>query len=146
MFKITPVEDKTTQMELCTVFGTAFLAGDFCYLAANVSDDGSKLLGLLGLCQCYFSGEAGILHTITPFPGTFDEEVMIIMVRTAMSFLYRCGVQKVILSEAACDIAFGNKLGFRRDDEGDMTIDLKKFYASPCHYNKEHDSQKEEQS
>ena len=136
MFKITPVEDKAMQEELCELCGTAFLSGDFCYLAANVSDDGTKILGLLGVCQCYFRGESGIIHNVAPFPGTYDEEVLIIMVRTAMSFLYRCGVAKVILDENACDAELTKKMGFLPDETGSLSIDLKRFYISPCHYNK----------
>ena len=137
MFKITPVENKALQEELCSVFGTQFFPADFCYLAANVNEDGSKLLGLLGLCQCYFAGEDGIIHTITPFPDTYDEEVLIIMVRTAMSFLYRCGVAKVILDKDATSPALAQTMGFATDENGNDAIDLKRCYISPCHYNKE---------
>ncbi|MBE6568654.1 MAG: hypothetical protein E7658_00365 [Ruminococcaceae bacterium] len=137
MFKITPIEDKAMQEELCELHNTKYLPADFCYLAANVNDDGSKILGLLGLCQCYFRGESGIIHNVTPFPGTYDEEVIIIMVRTAMSFLYRCGIQDVILDEGACDPVLAKKMGFLPDENGNPAIDLKRFYISPCHYNKD---------
>ena len=108
MFVIRPVDNKEIQEELCGACQCAYLAEDFAYFAADLSEDGS-------------------------FPGTFDEEVMIIMIRTAMEFVHRCGCSTMILAEGACDPAFGEKIGFRMQD-GQYQIDLVEFYKSPCHF------------
>lgn len=133
MFVIRPVDDKAVQEELCGVCQCSYLAEDFAYFAADLSDDGTKLLGILGICQFALKNDCGIVHHLQPMPGTFDEEVMIIMVRTAMEFVHRCGGKTMLLAEGACDPAFGEKIGFRLTD-GQYRIDLVEFYKSPCHY------------
>lgn len=133
MFVIRPVDNKGIQEELCGVCQCGYIAEDFAYFAADLSEDGSKLLGILGICQFALKDTCGIVHNLQPFPGTFDEEVMIIMVRTAMEFVHRCGCGTMILAEGACDPAFGEKIGFRLKD-GQYQIDLVEFYKSPCHF------------
>ncbi len=142
MFVIRPVSDKSIQEELCAHCGVPYLPADFAYFAADLNDDGTKLLGILGICQFALGEDCGIIHHLTPAPGTFDEEVMIIMARTAMEFVHRCEGKTMLLAEGACDTAFGEKVGFRLED-GEYKIDLVEFYKSPCHYqaklNKEND-------
>ncbi len=133
MFVIRPVNDKNIQEELCQTCGVPYIPADFAYFAADLSDDGSKLLGILGICQFSMTEAGGTVHHLTPFPGTFDEEVMIIMVRTAMEFVHRCGGKTMLLADGACETAFGEKIGFRLT-EGEYQIDLVEFYKSPCHY------------
>ena len=133
MFVIKPIDDKNIQEELCGVCQCAYLAEDFAYFAADLSEDGSKLLGILGICQFALQEDCGIVHTLQPMPGTFDEEVMIIMIRTAMEFVHRCGCETMILAEGACDTAFGEKIGFRLTD-GQYRINLVEFYKSPCSF------------
>ncbi|MBR5445673.1 MAG: hypothetical protein IKV57_06100 [Clostridia bacterium] len=133
MFVIRPVEDKGVQEELCGVCGCSYIAEDFAYFAANITPDGAKLLGILGICQFAFKNDCGIVHNLQPMPGTFDEEVMIIMIRTAMEFVHRCGGKTMVLAEGACDAAFAKQIGFRLTD-GEYRIDLEAFYRSPCSY------------
>ena len=133
MFVIRPVDNKAIQKELCGVCQCGYRAEDFAYFAADLSEDGSKLLGILGICQFALQNDCGVVHNLQSFPGTFDEEVMIIMVRTAMEFVHRIGCGTMILADGACDPAFGEKIGFRSVD-GQYQIDLVEFYKSPCHY------------
>ena len=133
MFVIRPVDDKGIQKELCSVCGCSYLAEDFAYFAANLSEDGTKLLGILGICQFALKNDRGVVHNLQPMPGTFDEEVMIIMIRTAMEFIHRCGCETMVLAEGACDSAFGEKIGFRLTD-GEYRINLVEFYKSPCSF------------
>ncbi len=140
MFIVRPIEDKTLQKELCAVCDTSYIAKDFAYLAANVNEDGTKITGILGICQFSIDADGGVFHTIQPVPDTFDEEVMIILVRTAMSFLYRIDVQNARLADAAladCPAGFAKKLSFCADAEGIYRIDLAKFFASPCRFQAE---------
>ncbi len=133
MFVIRPVNDKGIQEELCGVCGCSYLAEDFAYFAADLSEDGTKLLGILGICQFALKNDQGVVHNLQPMPGTFDEEVMIIMIRTAMEFVHRCGCKTMVLAEGACDSAFGEKIGFRLTD-GEYRINLVEFYKSPCSF------------
>jgi len=133
MFVIRPVNDKGIQEELCGVCGCSYLAEDFAYFAADLSEDGTKLLGILGICQFALKNDQGVVHNLQPMPGTFDEEVMIIMIRTAMEFVHRCGCETMVLAKGACDTAFGEKIGFRLTD-GEYRINLVEFYKSPCSF------------
>lgn len=140
MFIVRPIEDKALQKELCAVCDTPYLAEDFAYLAANVNEDGTRITGILGICQLSLDVDGGLFHTVQPAPGTFDEEVMIILVRTAMSFLYRIDVKHARLADTAlanCPDGFATKLCFHADTTGSYRIDLVKFFASPCHFQSE---------
>jgi len=134
MFVIRPVSDKALQEELCSVCTCPYLAEDFSYFAADLSEDGSKLLGILGICQFGIRATCGVIHHLQPYPGTFDEEVMTIMARTAMEFVHRCGCDTMVLDAAACSSDFAQKIGFRPDENGIYTIDLVEFYKSPCRF------------
>lgn len=140
MFIVRPIEDKELQKELCAVCDTPYLVEDFAYLAANVNEDGTKITGILGVCQLAIDKDSGVFHTIRPMAGAFDEEVMIIMVRTAMSFLYRIDVAAARIADGAldgCPNGFAKKLSFRAGDDGVYRIDLEKFFASPCRFQAE---------
>ncbi len=135
MFVIRPVEDKGVQEALCAACACPYVAEDFAYFAADLNEDGTQITGILGVCQFTLREGYGLVHQLVPFPGTFDEEVMTIMIRTAMEFTHRCGCGAMVLEEGACDTAFAEKIGFRKGD-GDTRyrIDLVTFYKSPCGY------------
>lgn len=133
MFVIRPVDDKAVQEALCATCGCSYVAEDFAYFAADLNEDGTKITGILGVCQFALREDYGIVHHLTPFPGTFDEEVMIIMVRTAMEFTHRCGCGTMVLDSGAVESAFAEKIGFRLVD-GRYQIDLVTFFKSPCAY------------
>ncbi len=140
MFIVRPIEEKELQKELCTVCDTPYYAEDFAYLAANVNEDGTKITGILGVCQFAIDKDGGVFHTIRPMADSFDEEVMIILVRTAMSFLHRIDVAAARFTDAVlagCPDGFAKKLSFRADDDHVYRIDLNKFFASPCHFQAE---------
>lgn len=137
MFIVQPIEDKQIQKELCAVCETLFIPEDFAYLAANVNEDGSKITGILGICQFTVDKNGGVFHTVKPIPGGFDEEVMIIMVRTAMSFLYRIDVHTAMIANGAltgCPEGFIQKISFQAGEDRIYRIDLDKFFASPCRF------------
>jgi len=53
-----------------------------------------------------------------------------------MNFVYRADIPLISIDKDAAPEAFIRSLGFRETD-GKLSIDLKKFYRSPCHYNAE---------
>ncbi len=136
MFTVKPVREKELQEALAKVFGCEYFADSYAFLAGN-SDDGETLTSLLGFSQFVMHGEEdAVILNITPAPNYYDEEVIIIMVRTLMNFVYRAGIPVIYLGEGACDEESAKKFGFRRGSaDGRWCIDLKKFYISPCHYN-----------
>ena len=135
MFTVKPVRDKELQEALAKVFGCEYHPDCYAFLAGN-SDDGETLTSLLGFSQFVMHGDRdAVIKNVTPAPNYYDEEVMIIMVRTLMNFVYRAGIPVIYLSNTACDEESAKKFGFRKGDDSRWSIDLKKFYISPCHYN-----------
>jgi len=134
MFTVKPVRDKELQEALAKVFGCDYFEESYAFLAGN-SDDGETLTSLLGFSQFVMHGDTdAVIRNITPAPNFFDEEVIIIMVRTLMNFVYRAGIPLIIMEDTACDEELTRKFGFRRVNDR-WEINLKKFYLSPCHYN-----------
>lgn len=134
MFTVKPVREKELQEALAKVFGCEYFDDCYAFLAGD-SEDGETLTSLLGFSQFVMHGDRdAVIKTVTPAPNYYDEEVMIIMVRTLMNFVYRAGIPVIYLSATACSEEMAKKYGFRRVDDA-WVIDLKKFYISPCHYN-----------
>ncbi|MBR2296067.1 MAG: hypothetical protein IKA43_01515, partial [Clostridia bacterium] len=69
-------------------------------------------------------------------PLTCDNEAMIIMLRTAMNFMHRCGLKKSIFLANSANPELLELSGYSKDENGIYSIDLDEFYISPCHYNK----------
>ncbi|MBE6598412.1 MAG: hypothetical protein E7638_03100 [Ruminococcaceae bacterium] len=134
MFTVKPVREKELQEALAKVFGCEYFPDSYAFLAGN-SDDGETLTSLLGFSQFMMNSDRdAVILNVTPAPNYYDEEVIIIMVRTLMNFVYRAGIPVIYLDDAACSEDEAKKFGFRRVDDR-WCIDLKKFYISPCHYN-----------
>ena len=128
MLTVLPIQEKPLQKELCEACKIEYSENSFAYRA----DDGI----FLGVCQFYFSGESGIINGFKCAPNANDEEAMIIMLRTAMNFMHRCGLKKsTILSEASTDRLLEIS-GYTKSDDGLYSINLDEFYISPCHYKK----------
>ena len=79
-----------------------------------------------------FKDNNGYIDNLTYAPNVTDWEAMIIMLRAAMSFMYRCGIQLVYLS-ADTDEEILKKSGFLKNNDGQYYIDVQKFYGSSCH-------------
>ncbi len=135
MFTVKPVREKELQEALAKVFGCKYFADSYAFLAGN-SEDGETLTSLLGFSQFIMHGDRdAVIRNITPAPDAYDEEVMIILVRTLMSFVHRAGIPVIYLDEGACDGEYAKALGFRKSGaDGRWSLDLKKFYIAPCHY------------
>ena len=134
MFTVKPVRDQELQEALAKVFGCEYCPDCYAFLAGN-SEDGETLTSLLGFSQFVMNGSRdAVIKTVVSAPNYYDEEVMIIMVRTLMNFVYRADIPTIYLDDTACSEEMAKKYGFRRADDR-WTIDLKKFYISPCHYN-----------
>lgn len=135
MFTVKPVRERKLQEALAKVFGCEYFSDSYAFLAGN-SDDGEVLTSLLGFSQFVMhSDRDAVIKNVTPAPNFYDEEVIIIMVRALMNFVYRAGIPTIYMDSAACSEEMTKKFGFRKDENGNWAIDLKKFYFSPCHYN-----------
>ncbi len=112
-----------------------FIEESFAYFAANLNDDGSAIKDLIGLLQFTMKEETGEILSLTPFPGKEEDEAMIIMERACMSLMWRSGMKQMIMKETAGPDTVLNRSGLPKKD-GVYSVDLDKFFDSPCHYNK----------
>lgn len=124
MLTVLPIQEKEIQKELCEKCGAPYIESAFAYRA----DDGK----FIGICQFHFKDNNGYIDNLTYAPNVSDWEAMIIMLRTSMSFMYRCGIQLIYLSNNT-DEEILKKSGFLRNNDGQYYIDVQKFYSSSCH-------------
>ena len=64
------------QQELCAICDTPYLAEDFAYLAANVNEDGTKITGILGICQLSIDADGYVIYFVSMSAGD-STEIMI---------------------------------------------------------------------
>lgn len=126
MLTVIPIQSKETQRELCELCGVEFDEGSFAYRA----DDGV----FLGVCQFKFNNGCGIINGFKNAPEINDDEAMIIMLRTAMNFMHRCGIKESSFAEGSSTEQLLNVSGYSKTKNGIYSINLDKFYISPCHY------------
>ena len=129
MLTIKPIQDKNEQEKLCQICGVLFNYNSLAYRA----DDGE----FIGVCQFYFDSEKAYIENLAYAPNMKDTEAMIIMLRAAMNFLFRCGIEHAYLIDASIDDDILKMSAFSKDENDVLYINLKKFYISPCHYNKD---------
>ena len=123
MLTVLPIQSKDTQKELCDICGVTYNENAFSYRA----DDGD----FIGICQFYFNDNKGYIDNLTYAPNINDWEAMIIMLRAAMNFMYRCGLETSMLCENAMPENLINMSRYRKNENGVYTVDLK-FY-NHCH-------------
>ena len=128
MLTVLPIQEKNIQEELCKICGAEFDTNSFAYRA----DDGV----FLGICQFRFVSEVGEISALKYAPDIKDDEAMIIMLRTAMNFMHRCGLKKSVFLAGSAPQSLLDISSYGKDEDGNYEIDLDKFYISPCHYNK----------
>ena len=128
MLTVLPIQDKNIQKELCELCGIDFNISSFAYRA----DDGD----FLGTCQFYFANDCGVIDGFKTAPNSNDEEAMIIMLRTAMNFMHRCGLKSSSILPNATTERLAEISGYTKCDDGSYVINLDEFYISPCHYKK----------
>ena len=136
MFAVKPLQDKNVQKELCEMLLTPYIPDSLAYFAADLTDDGTAILGIIGILQFRMTEEDGEILTLVPMPGKEEDEAMIIMERAAMSFMHRSGIKKMTMKESAGPDAVLSRSGLPKKN-GEYYVDLDRFFISPCHFNKD---------
>ena len=127
MLKVLPIQSKDVQKELCELCNATYYVNSFAYRA----DDET----FIGICQFSFSNNNGYINALKYAPSIVDWEAMIIMLRAAMNFMFRCGLKYCFFENDACtDSELLAKSGFLKDEAGKYYIDLVKFYTGSCHH------------
>lgn len=136
MFAVRPLQDKDIQKELCALLDTEYIPDSLAYFAADLDQKTFSVLGVIGVLQFRMSNEEAEILTLIPAPGKENDEAMIIMERTAMSFMHRNGIKKMTMKETAGPEQVLSRSGLPKKD-GVYFVDLDVFFVSPCHFNKD---------
>lgn len=134
MLVIKPLPNREIQKKLSEQCNGMYLENALAYIAMDCEEDGETLKSVIGICQFSFWNGDASMHQLACIPGVQDEEALMIMARTAMNFLFRCGIRKLTVSEQDVPAALLEKLDFRKQSDGLYFMDLVLFYQSPCHY------------
>ncbi len=136
MFKVQPVRSRELQADIAKLLDVPYYENTYAFFAGETNDDGSEITALIGMCQFEFSPDQATIMSIAAPGNDYTDEAVFIMVRTVMNYCYRAEVPIIYAADSAAPTDFIKSLGFKNTD-GTWSIDLKKFYRSPCHYNKD---------
>ena len=122
MLKVSPIQTKEEQEQICAQCGIEFRPECLAYKAYDE--------GLIGICQFSISDDKGIIQNLSYAPGVDDKEAMIIMLRATMSFMNRCGIANSFFKKENVDSSLYEMSSYKRIDDNTYYIDLDKFYNS----------------
>ena len=112
MFKITPIQDKSRQKEICEMCGTTLRESFFAYIMYDCDT-----LEVMGMSQ-FEIGETGHISDLREPEGRSDTEAMFILGRQTMCFIESCGASICTAERDAGDPRLLHAIGFR--DDGNM--------------------------
>ena len=112
MFKITPIQDKTRQNEVCALCNTTMREGAFAYVMLDI-ETGS----VMGMSQFEILGDEGRIYDVRSIPGLDDDEAMFILTRQTMNFIDMCGSHTCFADVNAADEKLLHAAGFRMKDD-----------------------------
>ncbi len=127
MFKITPIQEKTRQKELCDAFGIEYRESFFGYIMFDIDTE-----ALLGMSQFEIRGESGYISELVAYPGVDDNEAMFILGRQTMNFIDLCGAHICYAREGAADPRMLSALGFKEKREDAYFSDMTGMFDGHC--------------
>ena len=125
MFKITPVQEKSRQKELCAIFGAEFHPDAFGYIMYDIDTE-----ELMGFSQFEILSE-GYIYDLLPMKGTDDFEAMFILGRQTMNFIDICGAHTCRASSSAGDARLLRAIGFKDMGDG-LFCDMTGMFDGHC--------------
>ena len=125
MFKITPIQDKTRQNEVCLACGVEFKPGTFAYQMFDIESE-----EIMGMCQ-FEIGEHGYIYDLRPALNSDDFEAMFILGRQTMNFIDLCGVHTCYADFSAGDDRLLRAIGFKETD-GKLFCNMQGMFDGHC--------------
>lgn len=110
MFKITPIQEKTRQKEICELCGAEFRPEAFAYQMYDLESG-----ELMGMSQ-FEIGEVGYIFDIKEAAGCDDFEAMFILARQTMNFIDLCGAHSCRASDDSASDRLLRCVGFKKQD------------------------------
>ena len=126
MFKITPTQDKSRQIEICELCGAEFRPNAFAYQMVD-ADDGH----LMGMTQFDIESN-GYIYDIKEAPGLSDFEAMFILGRQTMNFIDSCGAHTCYAAENSGDESLLRAIGFKENKNGEYFADMTGMFDGKC--------------
>ena len=126
MFKITPIQTKTRQRDICELFGTEFRPEAFAYILFD-HDTGD----VMGMSQFEVLGDEGYIYDLKRAPDCSDNEAMFILGRQTMNFIDTCGAHKCRASSAAGEERLMSVIGFKMDG-GEYFCNMAGMFDGHC--------------
>ncbi len=125
MFKITPIQDKTRQNEICQLCGATFRPDAFAYQMYDM-DSGE----IMGMSQFEIS-RCGYIYDLREAPCRDDFEAMFILGRQTMNFIDTCGAHTCYIEKDAGDERLIRAIGFK-DVDGKLFADMEGMFDGNC--------------
>ncbi len=116
MFKVSAVESKEIQENICRLCDTEFISDSFAYAAIDIASPDDTAGDIIGICQFSFIGKC-VIHCLTPVIGRESDEAVLILGFAVLEFLRRCGFTEVYADTANIKKEYALRLGFRQTDD-----------------------------
>jgi hypothetical protein len=127
MFKISPIQDKETQLSYAALCGTSFVDGSFGYAMID------QVTGeLMAFSQFEILGEVGHIYDIRPRIGYEDYEALFILGRQTMNFIDICGAHICRANPNAGEERLLRAIGFKMKDDGFYFSDMTGMFDGHC--------------
>ena len=126
MFKITPIQNKTRQKDICELFDTEFREEAFAYILYD-HDTGD----VMGMSQFEILSGEGYIFDLREAPDSSDREAMFILGRQTMNFIDLCGAHICRADLAAGDGRLISAIGFK-ESEGEYFCDMTGMFDGKC--------------
>lgn len=130
MFKITPVQDKERQKEICNECNAEYREDAFAYVMFDI-DSGD----IMGMSQ-FEIGKVGYIFDLKESGEMSDFEAMFILARQTMNFIDLCGAHICRAASDAADERLLRAVGFK-DVDGIFTCDMTGMFDGHCSGHKE---------
>jgi hypothetical protein len=125
MFKITPIQEKTRQKEICDLCGAKYIPSAFAYQMFDI-DTGD----VMGMSQ-FEIGDFGYIYDLREANGRDDFEAMFILGRQTMNFIDKCGTHICRTSADAGSEHLLRAIGFKDDGEY-LCCDMDGMFDGHC--------------
>ena len=125
MFKITPIQEKTRQKEICEICGAEYHPDAFAYQMYDIESG-----EIMGMSQ-FEIGEYGYIYDIKEAPARDDFEAMFILARQTMNFIDLCGAHSCHAASNAANERLLLAIGFKKTEE-DYFCDMSGMFDGHC--------------
>ena len=125
MFKITPIQEKSKQKEICNICGAEYRQEAFAYQMYDIESG-----EIMGMSQ-FEIGEIGYIYDIKEVPERDDFEAMFILARQTMNFIDLCGAHTCKADENTASERLLTAIGFKNTN-GEYFCDMTRMFDGHC--------------